>query len=113
MALDCSSRSTHRASTDARRREFVRRITPSILTLLLAAGVACGGQWSARDTERDTQGIDDRLAAGDYQEALRLATDLHERAARRYGAESIDLAGWRIASWQPWSRTAGAEPLMR
>ena len=36
--------------------------------------------------------IDDRLTAGDYQVALRLATDLHERATRRHGSESIDLA---------------------
>ena len=73
-------------------RQFVRRIALHALPVFLAAGVACGGPWSAGGIERETRAIDDRLTAGDYQVALRLATDLHERAARRYGSESMDLA---------------------
>ena len=82
MALDYKSRLTQRSP-------------PSLL--LLVAGVACGGPWSAGGVERETRAIDDRLTAGDYQVALRLATDLHERAARRYGSESVDLA--RVEDW--------------
>ncbi len=91
MALDYKSRPTNGASTDAGCRELVRRIALHALRLLMAAGVACGGP-GPRGVERETRAIDDRLTAGDYQVALRLATDLHERAARRYGSESMDLA---------------------
>jgi CHAT domain-containing protein len=88
--LDYTSRPTDGASTDASRRELVRRIEVHALRLLLAAGVACGGP--AVGVERESRAIDDRLTAGDYQVALRLATDLHERTARRSGSESMDLA---------------------
>jgi CHAT domain-containing protein len=92
MALDSTSRRTHRASTDTGCREFVHRIVWHALTLLLAAGVACGGRASVGDVDRETRRIDGRLAAGNYQVALQLATDLHERTARRYGSESMELA---------------------
>ena len=52
--------------------------------------IACGSP--AGNVERETRAIDDRLTAGDYQVALRLAADLHERTARRSGSESMDLA---------------------
>ena len=92
MALEHKSQVTNGASTDTGCRELVRRIALHALRLLLAAGVACGGSWSSGGVEGETRAIDDRLTAGDYQVALRLATDLHERAARRYGPESMHLA---------------------
>lgn len=92
MALDYRSRPTTQASTVAGCRERVRRIAPHVLTLLLVTGVACGGPRSAEDVDRETRAIDDLLTAGDYQAALRLAVDLHERATRRYGSESVNLA---------------------
>ena len=92
MALDYKSRLTIGASTDAACRVLVRQIALHTLRLLLVTGVACGGPGSAGGVERETRAIDDRLTAGDYRVALRLATDLHERATRRYGSESIHLA---------------------
>ncbi len=92
MALHYKSRLTNGASTDRGCRQFVRRIALHALPVFLAAGVACGGPWSAGGIERETRAIDDRLTAGDYHVALRLATDLRQRAARRYGSESMDLA---------------------
>ena len=92
MALDFKSRLTTGAFSGAGGREFVRRIARHVLRLLLTASVACGGSWSSGGVDGETRAIDDRLTAGDYQVALRLATDLHERAARRYGPESMDLA---------------------
>jgi CHAT domain-containing protein len=91
MALHYKSRPTNGTSTDARRRrELVRRLALHAFQLLLASAAACGGP--AGGVERETRSIDDRLAAGDYRVALRLAADLHARTARRYGPESMDLA---------------------
>ena len=92
MALDYKSRLTTGAFSGAGGREFVRRIARHVLRLLLTVSVACGGSWSSGRVDGETRAIDDRLTAGDYQVALRLATDLHERAARRYGPESMDVA---------------------
>ena len=92
MALDYKSRLTTGAFSGAGGQELVRRIARHVLRLLLTASVACGGSWSSGGVDGETRAIDDRLTAGDYQVALRLATDLHERAARRYGPESMDLA---------------------
>ena len=111
MALD-TSRASPGASTDAGCRELARRIAlhalrfswprASLVEVQVAGGV-----------ERETRAIDDRLTAGDYQVALRLATDLHERAARRYGSESMDLARVEDRLVAALSRTARAEPLRR
>ena len=92
MALDYKSRLTNGVSTDSACRDLVRRLALSALRLLLVAAVACGGPGPAGGVEREARAIDDRLTAGDYQVALRLATDLHERAAREYGSESVHLA---------------------
>ena len=92
MALDYKSRLTIGASTDAGCRDAFAVSRLHALRLLLAAGVACGGPGSPGASSETSRAIDDRLTAGDYQVALRLATDLHERAARRYGSESMDLA---------------------
>jgi CHAT domain-containing protein len=92
MALDCKSRLIDGASADGGCREFVGRLARHALWLLLAASVACGRPLSGGGVERETRAIDDRLTAGDYQAALRLATDLHERASRRFGSESMDVA---------------------
>ena len=89
MALEPRSRLTCLTAPD--RWERVRRIAAVALALLVA-GVACGGPRSPGDVEREARALDDRLAAGDYQTALRLATDLHQRVATRYGSASVELA---------------------
>ena len=54
--------------------------------------VTCGGPRSRQDVDADTRAINDRLIAGDYREAERLAADARDRVSRSDGAESLELA---------------------
>lgn len=67
-------------------------IAAGALALVLVAVVACGGVRSGHDVDEVAGAIIDRLAAGDYREAERLATDACDRVSRSRGAESVEFA---------------------
>ena len=89
MALEPRSRLTCPTAAEGRERS---RCIAVVALALLVAGIACTGRLPAGDVEREARALDDRLAAGDYQTALRLVTDLYQRVAGRYGSESVELA---------------------
>ena len=69
-----------------------RGIALGALTLALVLTVTCGGPRSRQDVDADTRAINDRLIAGDYREAERLAADARDCVSRSDGAESLELA---------------------
>src|SRR5262245_62138893 len=90
--MDHQGQPLSRASPGRDSSEGAPRIAGSALALLLTAVVACGHPTSQKEVDEEIRAINDRLTAGDYRAAERLADEACDRVSHSSGAESVEFA---------------------